>query len=81
MATVLDDQAVEAAIHLYCKRTKAKREDVASSIGIRSVTLWKKVNGESEWKVNELTKLSEITDTPFGRFFMETADEEALPVS
>ncbi|MFB0918966.1 MAG: hypothetical protein QMB63_07875 [Clostridiaceae bacterium] len=37
-----------------------KKEDLAQYLGINLVTLYRKINGETEWKRNEMIKTAEF---------------------
>ena len=43
--------------------------DLANLLGITRMSIFRKLSGESEWKVSELEKLAEIYGKPKSYFF------------
>ena len=68
------NRRVDEAVYSYGKENGISRETVASKLGMRSVTLSKRLNGERDWKVKELATLSSLTGVPFKDFFEEVEE-------
>lgn len=65
------NKRVDETVYSYGKQKGLTREGVASELGIRAVTLSRRLNGERDWKVKEIAKLSELSGVDFGEFFEE----------
>ena len=65
------NRRVDETVYSYGKENGISREDVANKLGMRSITLSRRLSGERDWKVKELAVLSDLTGVPFSEFFEE----------
>ena len=62
-------------------KKQAKKEDLAKYLGINLVTLYRKLNGETEWKRNEMIKTAEFlgeSDLSFIFFKQESTETQTI---
>lgn len=54
-------RAIGREVVAFMFESKMTREQMATHLGISTVTLWKKLNGHNEWRWSEILKLCELT--------------------